>query len=621
MTLKFMDSPQIQITIGGTVIDCLSAEITRAENSFDIATLTTPDAKSYRYPDVVDQGKTVTIEVKNRSEESYTTILSGVARFVDPIASSGGWVLIVKSDGAGYGFAETMCGQEYGQQSSLANIYTIKEIIENVQHGIIPKYVNKILGSATDSGYSYTSVVDTITGAIQYVYFPFKPNHKCVDDLCNLVTAIKAGGAGPHWIVLPNNKFLLTTINNHSTGAGSVSAEGWTKYFLDSQANATLEEGGHLINYHFQKLSPEANYVLYSGESYQPIDLDKWTEDNAADWGKVAAAYVDITDEASGKVGKAIKFTSKDTGGTIRDVGGYYYKDMDLGLNITNISGKYTVPILHFWLKVNAGVWNDNEYFFIMALTDASNYYYVVSNPTARIKDVLPKADEWTEITIPIGPHTEKAANVPNWFVSWFTGTAPNWNDINAIGFKFWTDTDAYSMWVDSLYIKGNVLRAAYNSTNIAANKLKMKLITDNIAKHDTWDADDDTGTLGQLTYAELLRCQTTPLVGTITVPMLKDLLPGQLLHIHAKKKADGTFSIDKDMRVTRIKHKINATSGFLSEIELTDDLTNSHVRQAYTNINSVLSAIRPEFQDRQASSMKTREIDVTQTVLAKDYP
>jgi hypothetical protein len=46
----------------------------------------------------------------------------------------------------------------------------------------------------------------------------------------------------------------------------------------------------------------------------------------------------------------------------------------------------------------------------------------------------------------------------------------------------------------------------------------------------------------------------------------------------------------------------------------------NSYPRMAWTNINKIQAAARPEFQDRQASSLKTREIDVTQTILEETY-
>jgi hypothetical protein len=103
-------------------------------------------------------------------------------------------------------------------------------------------------------------------------------------------------------------------------------------------------------------------------------------------------------------------------------------------------------------------------------------------------------------------------------------------------------------------------------------------------------------------------------------VPILRELLAGQLLHIHAKKTLSGTWNIDRDMRAVRVEHDWDKVNGFIDRIAVTSDLINSYPRMAWTNMNKVLAAARPEFQDRQATSIKTREIDVTQSILETTY-
>jgi hypothetical protein len=100
----------------------------------------------------------------------------------------------------------------------------------------------------------------------------------------------------------------------------------------------------------------------------------------------------------------------------------------------------------------------------------------------------------------------------------------------------------------------------------------------------------------------------------------LLNLLPGQQLHVKAKKKVDGTFSIDKHFRVYRLTQAFSA-DGFISRCEVTDDLLNSHPRMPYNDVNKVLQSIRPEFQDRQATSIKTGVMDIYVPRLEKDYP
>lgn len=224
----------------------------RVENGVDTATVMVADTDAEYYEDVIDEGDSVTIKEKDASDASWTTLLSGVVRVVRPEINLFGNTLRVECDGAGYGFMLTACGEEYGTESSNSSLDTIAEILTDATNGIIPKWVNSILGSATSSGYSYTFTVDTITGAINYVHFPYKPCYKAVQDLCDLVQAIKGTNAGPHWIVTTGSKFLLTTVANHSA---NVANEGWTTYYNGSQADATLEEGEDFIEYNFQKLS------------------------------------------------------------------------------------------------------------------------------------------------------------------------------------------------------------------------------------------------------------------------------------------------------------------------------------------------------------------------------
>lgn len=574
--------------------------VTRVENGVDVATLVGDDYQGKNWPDKMDAGDTIKIYEKDRNDASWISLFNGVIDTVEPILSMKGDMLNLECSGTAYGFKQTACGEEYGAQSSHSSLDTIAEILTNASYGVVPKWVNKILGGATDSGYNYDySNVAIIGGSINYAYFPFKPNNKCVDDLCDLVTAIKAGSAGPHWIVDTDNKFRLKRIGFTQTG--------WTKYYGDSQENATLEQGKHFLNAHFEKLKSEANFILYHGATVKPLSLDAWTESAASSWG--SNAYANVTDDSGAKqVGaNSIKITSTNTGGALKTIQGYYPSSLDLGLNLTNISGDFNIPISHSWLQSWA---SGGAAFRLTFNTDASNYYIVGGNVD----------DNWTEITVPIGPKAAKEPKQPSWFYGYGQQGSPDWSNINGIGLVFYTDADDRSMWIDNFYMKAYVLRAAKNSTKITNEKLRLKVITDDVAKHDSWKASDHSGTIARLAYQELLRGQTTPIVGAFQIPILPDLLPGQYLHIHARKKKDGTFQIDKDMRVTSLTHTISE-QGFLTVVEVTDDLTNSHPRARFEDLSKVMKDVRPEFQDRQASSIKARTIDITQTILEKDYP
>jgi hypothetical protein len=125
---------------------------------------------------------------------------------------------------------------------------------------------------------------------------------------------------------------------------------------------------------------------------------------------------------------------------------------------------------------------------------------------------------------------------------------------------------------------------------------------------------------MAQMAYAELLKAQSTPTIGQFTVSMIKDLLPGQLLHIHAQKRAVGTFAIDMDMRVLEFEHQIS-DQGFKTQVTVSSDVLNSSARTRYNDWNTIFQSVRPDMQDRQASSIKAGDMDIRITKLEKDYP
>lgn len=630
--VNYKEHPTFQVLAeyGGSQYDIsqavLQGIITRLENGFDTATLWVNDREdsigSKNWLNKVGADEPIIIKIKDLTDPAWETPFSGIIRFIDLPFAKEGELLKLKCDGAGYGFEETGCGEEYGSESHNSTLDTLKEIITDATHGIVPKWVNCILGSAVSSGFNYSmthsvanDLIENIAGVVKYLYFPYKPSGKALNDLCDLIQAIKGANPGPHWITTVNNKLIVTTIGSHHSEAED---EGWTTYYGGSQKKATLTQGIDFKNFNFQQLSKEANYILYHGRVIKPLDLDKWTENNAANW--TGTVYATISNDASGKVGAAIKITSTGTGGVLRNVTGHYPSTRDLGLNITNMGGKYDVPIFHCWAKCDSAVRTNNRSVFWEFLTTFSPgaTYYLGS----QAQNVFAAADTWQEFTFPIGPYWDQAIrDVPSWFNGISSIGAADWANINAIGMWLMTDADNEDIWIDNMYLSGSVMRGARETTIDADNKLRLKLITDAIAKDDTLKAADDSGTIARLAYAELLRSQTTPLVGYVTTPCLKDLLPGQLLYIRAKQKSDGSFNIEKNMRVTKLVHSFSVSQeGIITKIWLTDDVKNSIARPGYDDLNRVLSDIRPEFQDRQASSIKARQIDVTQPILEKSY-
>jgi len=614
-------APQAQVTVTHSavdyIIDALSITNSRRENGFDIGSVIIEDTDAKHYVDHVAADDVITIKQKDASDASWITILKGRIRRVEPILSSQGNLLKLACDGAGYGLGDLLCGEEYGTESANSTLDTIREMVKDASNGIVPKWVNNLLGTATATGHSYTTFVEDIAGSMRYLYFTYKPAYKAINDVCDVVQAIKGASAGPHWIVDTSDRFLLTTVGAHSA-AGDNPAQHWPTWWRTDQAGSTLEEGKDFLNFRFQDLAKEANYVLYHGKVIKPLDLDKYTQNNAADYennGKVTEA-----DDASGKVGAAIKFTSANYAGPGSNLGQSRYPDTDdLDLNITNMGGKYDVPVFHAWAKIDANFYGMNGVFYFTFI-DSTDEYFGIGHLSNNL--MFTAANQWTEFTIPIGPYWMYATSgIPSWFEAPFIGVmTPDWSDIQQIGVQFTFNADDWDCWLDNFYISGSVIRGARQSAAYSSSDpCKMRLITDSVAKDDTINASGDSGTIARLTYAELLRGMSTPRVGTFTIPIANDLLPGQKVYLKYKKKSDGTFRKTEAYRVTQLVHNITEF-GFTTTVEVTSDLTNANPRPMPTAVNIALQAVRPEFQDRQASSIKARDVDVTQAILEKSY-
>lgn len=589
---SYMPNPQILIIVTHSGTDYyLSAKNTvviRIENGFDTATVLLDNQGSETYLDKATENDAIEIKVKDASENSWTTIFKGVIDVANPsLMNTTGDLLTLKCAGAGYGLAQTACGQEYGTQSKYPTLDTIAEIITDATHGILPAFTNKILEGGA-SGFSYTNTVETIAGTITFYSSPYKPCMNVINDLCDLVTALKDGSAGPHWIVTTGSKFLLATIASHHV---DIAAEGWTTYYGGSQSAATLEQGKDFLTSGFNTMRPEANYVLHYGVLRKP-PRDIWSEGNAADW----TGEMIISDEET--IVKVGDYSLKcDDNGGLALTARYSFTDLDL----TKLGSFRNPPLVSYWKHKMGAV---GVVYVILAHNDLNNYFYhTVFNNDSTL-------NIWSKDDIVVGPYAEDGV--------WTVGAgAPSWTNINRFIIQHVT-ANQVTYW-DDIRFEGLICRAAYNSDNITDRKAKMKTIIDNVGKDDSGSTSDNTGTIALLTYADLLKMQSTPTIAQVVTCMIKDLLPGQLLHIHGEKKIGGSFNIDKDMRVSKLTHYINE-QGFTTVSDVTDDLANSTIRTAHNDWNTIFQAVRPDYQDRQATNIKAGEVDLDVPILAVDY-
>lgn len=622
--------PKIVVTHSGAANDVsnylVDAEVTRRENGIDIATVTLADTQSILYPDKVDEDDTIVISIKDESDAAYTVLLDGINVAALPSLINAD-LLMLKCDGAGYPLMRMVCGEQYGTESKNVTLDKLKEILTDATNGVVPAWVNKLGIDAGVSGYSVTTEVEDIAGSIRYLYFPYQPSHKTVSDVCEVVQAIKGANAGPHWMVTTGGKLLVSTIGAHHAAAVT---EGWTNYYGGSQAAATFVQGVDFVEFYSQKLAKEANYILYAGRMRKPGGGDLWTEYRGAGADTGSALWNDdiqgltftttLTNENGAGLFRIGSYSIEGHGDTVGDQFWFDYPtSRDSAWDLDKMGGEHNIPSFSFYIQrdTNVSVAADNELQVLLYRYNAGPPIFLDAY-VAYLGLSVPTANKWYHFSFPIGSYWRSAQKD----FDWIEQNSPSWSDIDGVNFQCLSNAAVQGkVYVDGLQFNGWALRGARQAVYSANDPCKMKVVTDDEAKDDTLVASDDSGTIARLAYAELLRSKTTPVIGKFTIPMLKDLWPGMLVYLNAKKKADGTFNIDSDFRVTKLIHHVTADpKGCTTTVHVTDDVKNAIARPAYNDLNKVLQAARPEFQDRQAASLKMRDIDITQAVLEKNY-
>lgn len=644
-----MQSPQLKLEVGSVVKTfqnrkTVKASITEVENGFDAADITFLDPSSTEFSNFT-KGAPLNVYVKDATETAWYTMFKGKIRQISEGLGKQGEKLILKCDGAGWPLADTVCLDEFGTQSRNDGIATAQTIINDAVHGLVPAWVNHILGDMTkSSGHNIdTTHVANVGGTIPYLYFGLKPVSKCLCDLIDLAQAYVGLSAGPHWIVWPPNLLMLQTIGAHD--AGSVSA-GWSNYICGQSAANTISTltqamravKGEFHEFEFDTLDELANYIVYFSQCLYPANADL-CENNVAAWDKYPAATTTLYDAtAANEVQQgaySIKTYSHLAGGWPVSAFIWYPASIDLNIDLTRLGGRYLIPVLSFWFMKDAGfysavplrVWllSDTSGLATMDFTNMRGFFCDLAVDT-DVKDVT--HSPWKQYVVPVGPYWMYskqtndfvASGATSGWVNWRTG---DWTSIKVILFDFAQNAADMFTWLDGLYFSGWILRGAKDGTSIAdsAIKLRVRVINDPFAKSDTLYANDDSGTAAQFAKAELLRARTTPTLGRFKTRCVRNAIPGQLLHIHARPNQNDTaYGINRNFRLTKIVKNIDGSAGGTSDWTVTDDVLNAISREAYTNMNTILAAIRPEFQDRQSTGTKLRDIDVTQQIIEKDY-
>lgn len=594
--------PKIKVEVGGADVsdDATSIFVTQRENKLWDALIPTNDELGRTFLGNVNLDDEVAVNFKWKDgDDTWRELFKGRVVELQPDLSVKGRLCAVKAYGYGIELKRMRTAQEYGTESKLEDLGTLREILTDNADGIIPRWVLQYEGEGGTlypSGYALgTDYVWDCSDKFKYLYFPFSPVTSALADLCTLLCAMEHP---VHWIVLPSKELCIAPIgsgDNHDVEgkSGCNISSVWPSYGRDTPIEVT--QG--MVTTQFSKTEIEANYILINGRYEYPTG-EYYTEGHADEWEKEAGVGGAIDDDPDiFKVGKqSIKTTT--------NLGSQYWFKTGSTIDITKIGTKNQIPILSFWARKSA----NPQTFRVKLSKDADNFFYM------DIKDKVPNINEWIHIELPIGPYATDTTVNKVWSME---GTL-TWSQIERFGFLI-TLTGSVDIWFDDLRIEGIVTRVAYSTSSIVGVGAKMKLITDSLAKCDSLIGSDDSSPLAMFAYAELKRSMTTPLIGTIQIPLDPTLLPGQKLHIHAGKIAGG-FKIDGDLRITELKHQFTS-GGAITDVTLTDDLSNSYPLGPNDLYSAIMKATNPDFQDRDRGSLKAGNIDVEQTVLIKAYP
>jgi len=592
---------------------------TLRENAVNTAQLSLPDRYADFYSNKIDSNDRLRIywDYLGRggaTDPPTNLVFDGYIDDAQPTLDKEGMFLNVIARGVGRSLLMSSCGEEYGSESHHDDLDTLKEIITDATDGIVPNWVNLIPWSGdTTSGYGLglsfggTEYVAAIAGAIPYVYFPFEPAKKCLDDLMDILQAIKGAAAGPHYIVTPTNYLCVATVGNHEADPANL----WPTWWNTDQTGSTLVQGVDFLTHNLTKRAAEANYVLYHAHFRKPTN-EQYTEEgdasnNGADlWVKDAASWTlsDDSDAADHKVGAtSVQFHIDDDA----VVSGARCPGANQNWEIDNWGGQYNKPRLHFMAKIANQLTALTVRLYSGAAYWECDFFSTLTSGT------------WKQFSFPVGPYWDEEED--DQFPGWTTGGAPDWNDVDYI--KFMGACQALNVgdfWIDGLYFDGWILRgvrqaAAYTT----ANPVRVKVITDDVAKDDSGVAATETGAIARLAYAEWLRAKSTPIQGQIVIAGQPDIMAGQLCHIHAGKTSGGTYRIDDDFRIQ--EHQLTfVNDGLISKLSLTDDVTNGRPMPPVDAYNLLLKTTNPDFQTRQISSIKAREIDITQAVMENTH-
>lgn len=577
----------------------LGIRLVRPENSVSDILLTVDDYKSSGFVDIFNVFAAIELHLRYGSD-AWTKVFSGIIKNVSPsLTLQQGETLVVTGEGEGRAVVNTHCNTSFGVESQNPTKDTPKEIWDD----LVDNFINKAFGGgATGYAITKTKIANIADPAITHILSPYSPCFNIINRVCEIYTAYRAGSASVHWFVDPAKNLFVNTIGAHENNAS-----GWPTFWKGSEALSTLAVKEDQLLYQFQKrVNHFANKILLCSTFRKP-PYDHWTNNQSAKWGSTTAI---LTDDAGTKVvgTHSLKIEPENT---IDAAFAWYPSAKDAGWDFEKIGSERTIPSVNFYAQRNQDLGAGSA---IRLCTSDADYFRIFP-----LSDRIGVDNEFVHLTFPIGPYYSMDEERRRW--RWAPQGSPVWSNINYIMFIINSGSGLNDLWLDDLHFAGKIIREAYNSTSIADPTINeiQRVIRNDVALDDTLKASDDSGTAARLAYAELLRRQTIPLVSTLRLPMAPTMLPGQFVHIHSAQKADDSYRVDENFRVTQLIHNISLKP-WSTTINLTNDLVNSFAFGPPTRA-SVLAEHVGALKHREAHNLKGSGIDVLIPRLSKDYP
>ena len=629
------EHPLIRVTVNSNPTDIsadsISTSVTIRENAIRSCTLIANDEYGKQFLQQINLYDNLTIqysyEEDNEVWNDVPISFRGKVVELNPSLTKSGEIISVIAYGYyDYPLKLMRVASEYGYQSERPSMDTLREILTKFEYGgIIPfwveKYHNKD-GGLTNSGYSInTDYICNDTYSMPYFYFPYQDAFSALLEILKINNALRFLDElyGLHFIVDVDGNMLIAPIGDHNCTGINDSCNVKDKWITKPLNDTPIVVREDMIISQFKKAILEANYILVSGKFVRPID-EAWTEGNASNWGAERFSGTNwyqrdptgISDDSTYKmVGSySLKMHRWLIEGAAGNITYHYYpKDTDLNIDLTKLSSKRSIPIIAFWYREGEQVDSpklvlyapDHNHRFELDLNkvgiEVNNWKYINIELTANAQEGL-----WTEFTN--------------------DDTSPDWSNIKKIAFahKIHSVLDA-DVWVDGLQFIGSAIRGAYDSTLINQYGCRMLTIKNSLAMTDSLSDNDTTSPLALNALFELMRNRVMPITGQIRITLNRNLVAGQLVYIKASMLENGTYNIDKWMRITEVEHRIDKTGAY-TILTLTDDMWNSIPINTSDPYSIVVRATNPDFQSKTYASVRTGEdFDISLTPITKDYP